>query len=168
MLTAATAGVTLAALWRPLQSFVDDPPLRLSLLSDGGRLELERLGALPPGSTGLGNHSHGVETVAGWRYLQINGAKPATEPVILWLKLATSSARSNRSYLMPATDGKQGEQELQGCLAFDGSGLDPSGMLKAVPPTPGEQLLWLLGMRPHNQQACWTLKSSARELARKL
>jgi hypothetical protein len=158
LLTAVSAAISLAALLRPLRTFVDDPPLRLSLPSGGGRLELERLGPLPPGSAGLGSRSHGTETVAGWRYRPINGAKAAAEPVTLWLKLATSSARSNRSYLLPATDGPQKEQDLQGCLALDGNGLDPSGMLKAVPPTPGEQVLWLLGLRPHNQQACWTLK----------
>lgn len=158
VLTAATAAVTLAALLRPLQSFVDDPPLRLSLRSDAGNLELERLGPLPPGSTGLGNRSHGAETVAGWRYRQTNGVEPATESVILWLKLATSSARSNRSYLLQPTVADRGSNNLQGCLEFDGNGLDRSGMLRAEPATPGERLLWLLGLRPHNQQACWTLK----------
>jgi hypothetical protein len=158
LLSATAVAVALASLLRPLQPFVPEPPLRLTLPSEAGQLDLERLGPLPGRTGGLVKNGPGPQTVVGWRYRVRGGTGAETEPVILWLKLATSSARSNRSYLVPAPVNEQDDNSLQGCLALDGNGLDPSGMLRAQPLHPSQRLLWLLGLRPYNQQACWTLK----------
>ena len=155
LLAAAASAVAVAALVRPLGSFVAEPPLRLRLPMEGRSLELERLGPVPPGTPGLGRRDHGAVTVAGWRYSERGAA--AAQPVILWLKLASSSARSNRTYLRPAPLPGSEPNETQGCLALSGDGIDPSGILRAAPATRPQRLLWLLGLRPYNQQACWTL-----------
>lgn len=161
LLAVASLAVAVAALLRPLRPFVAEPPAQLSLPGEGGTLELERLGPLPAGTPGLGGSNHGGVTVAGWRYrLRAGGGQglDPKQPLILWLKLATSSARSNRTYLRPAPVAGSAPQELEGCLALNGEGLDPSGILRAAPATPAQRILWLLGLRPYNQQACWTLK----------
>ncbi len=157
LLAAGASAVAVAALVRPPQAFVAEPPPQLRLPIEGRTLELERLGPVPPGWPGLGRRDNGAVTVAAWRYRE-RGATAAAEPVILWLKLATSSARSNRTYLRPAPLPGSEPGDTQGCLALGGDGVDPGGMLRAAPATRLQRLQWLLGLRPYNQQACWTLK----------